>query len=290
MEQLMRRQIRDGYNRTYPEWILNHYFFAHYSFVFGEPAEFSLELKDSSSERYIKRVIPLTRDSIRYFRQLRYATRYPPTNEGRGIVFEEEKGKNIALLTIKTFDPDLLQSLYRQDYNQVFDSVFTQIRRHQIRNLILDLRDNQGGDFPPGRALLSYLQRYPGRFLLDGKEARIINPRAKHFTGRLFVLMNGGTFSSTAIVCACLKRDRRALFIGEETGGNPHIISGDPEELVLPGTKIKADIPTVTYRITEGANNGHGIMPDYPVHLTIAEILAGKDPLKALAMKLISER
>ena len=48
--------------------------------------------------------------------------------------------------------------------------------------------------------------------------------------GELLVLINGGSFSSTAILCACLRRDQRALFIGEETGGNAHIISGDPVE------------------------------------------------------------
>lgn len=290
MEQLLVRQIRDGYNRTYPIWILNHYFSAYYSFVFGQPNEFSLDLKDAAGELHMKQVTALTKDSIRYFRQNRYAVRYPPANEGLGIVFQEEKERNAAVLTIKTFDPDLLQSLYRQDYKQVFDSVFTQISLHKVRSLILDLRDNQGGDFPPGRALLSYLVLHPSQFLLDGKEARIIQPRAKHFKGRLFVLMNGGSFSSTAIVCACLKRDRRALFIGEETGGNPHIISGDPVELVLPRTKIKADISTTRYRIIAGSNDGHGVMPDYPIHPTIAEILAGKDPSKALALKLISER
>jgi C-terminal processing protease CtpA/Prc len=215
---------------------------------------------------------------------------------------QEEREKSAAVLTIKTFDPDELQSLYRQDYKQVFDSVFTQIGRHQIRNLILDLRDNQGGDFPPGRALLSYLVLHPSRFLLGGKEARIIQPGAKHFKGRVFVLINGGSFSSTAIVCACLKRDRRAvgdrkavrdrraLFIGEETAGNPYIISGDPVELVLPRTKIKADISTVTYRITAGFNDGHGIVPDYPVRPTISEILAGRDEAKTLALKVVSER
>jgi cytochrome c551/c552 len=290
MEQLLVRQTRDGYNQTYPVWILNHYFAPHYSFVFGEPAEFSLDLKDATGEPYMKRVRALTRDSIRYFRQARYAARYPAVNEGRGIVFQEEKEKDAAVLTIRTFDPDLLQSLYRQDYKRVFDSVFTQMSRRPIRALILDLRDNQGGDFPPGRTLLSYLLLHPGGFLLDGREARIIQPNAKHFSGALFVLMNGGSFSNTAIVCACLKRDQRAVFIGEETGGNPHIISGDPVELVLPQTKIKAEISTVTYRIVADSNDGHGILPDYPLQPTITEILAGKDPVKALALKLISQR
>ena len=288
MEQLLARQVRDGYNRTYPIWILNHYFSAYYSFVFGQPTEFSLELKAGTGEQYTKYVTALTRDSIRYYRQIRYVAQYPPDKDGQGIVLHENKENKVAVLTIKSFDPDLLRSLYRQDYKQVFDSVFAQISHHQIQSLILDLRDNQGGDFPPGRMLLSYLALHPSRFLLEGKEARMIQPRANHFKGRLLVLINGGSFSSTAIVCACLKRDRRALFIGEETGGNPHVISGDPVELVLPGTKIKAEISTTIYRITAGSNDGHGIMPDYPIYPTMVEILAGKDPAKALAMKLVS--
>jgi hypothetical protein len=289
MEQLLARQVRDGYNRTYPIWILNHYFSAYYSFVFGQPAEFSLDLKAGTGERCTKHVTSLTKDSIHYYRQIRYAAQYQPDEGGQGIVLQEEKEKNIAVLMIKSFDPDLLQSRYRQDYKQVFDSVFTQICHHQINTLILDLRDNQGGDFSPGRALLSFLVLHSSRFLLDGKEAGIIRSRANHFKGRVFVLMNGGSFSSTAIVCACLKRGQRALFIGEETGGNPHVISGDPVELVLPRTKIRAEISTTIYRITAGSNDGHGLMPDYPIHPTIAEIVAGKDPAKALAMKLHSK-
>ena len=289
MEQLLARQVRDGYNRTYPLWILNHYFAAYYNFVFGQPAEFSLGLRSGTGEEYTMRVTPLSRDSIRYYRQMRYAAQYPPDKEGQGIVLEEEKEKNLAVLTVKSFDPDVLRALYHQDYKQQFDSVFTQISRHQVSSLILDLRDNQGGDFSPARALLSFLVLHPSRFLLDGNEACIIQPRVNHFRGRLFVLMNGGSFSSTAIVCACLKRDRRALFIREETGGNPHVISGDPAELVLPRTRIKAEISTTVYRITAGPNDGHGVLPDYPIRPTIAEILAGKDPAKALAMTLNSE-
>ncbi|TDX02115.1 S41 family peptidase [Dinghuibacter silviterrae] len=274
MEQLLSRQVRDGYNETYPAWILNHYFSAQYSFVVGHPDAFTLELENGAGERTIKRIPSLTRDSVHYFRQIRYATNSEP------IFFQVKE--NAAVLTIKTFDPDVLQ-----DYKKVFDSVFSLLQQHLTRNLILDLRDNQGGDFPPGKDLLSFVALHPCRFLVDGKEACTIQPSAIHFTGKLFVLINGGSFSSTAIVCTCLKRDRRAVFIGEETGGNAHIIAGDPEEFVLPQTKIRAEIPTVTYRISAGVNDGHGVLPDYPVTTTIDDIIAGRDPSMELAMKLV---
>ncbi len=65
MSQLMIRQIRDGNNRTYPEWILNHYFAAYYSFTFGQPANFLIEFKKSNGELYSKKVCAMTKDSIK---------------------------------------------------------------------------------------------------------------------------------------------------------------------------------------------------------------------------------
>lgn len=258
MQQLLARMTRDGYNHTYPVWILNHYFSSYYSFTFEQRANHIIELKDSTGTVRTQQVAALTKDSIRYFKQLRYLT----DNNDKGIVLREEKEKNTAILKIKTFNADILDSKYQQNYKQVFDSIFKYIKHQKTRNLILDLRDNQGGHFSPGRTLLSYLVKSPTRFLLDGEESRVIQPRPTHFDGKLIVLTNGGSFSVTAIVCACLKRDRRAIFIGEETGGNAHIISGEPTELILPNTKIKAEISTVTYRIIADRNDGHGVMPD----------------------------
>jgi C-terminal processing protease CtpA/Prc len=286
----MIRQIRDGNNQTYPEWILNNYFSSYYSFLFGQPRLFSLELKNAAGELDKKQVTALTKDSIRFFSQFRYADGYPQKVEGQGITLEEKNNINTAILTIKSFDPDLLQSFYKQDYKLVMDSLFKHLSLQHTSNLILDLRNNQGGDFKPARYLLSYLIRNPSMFLLNGKEARLIQPQTNHFAGKIFVLINGGSFSATAIVIAILERDKRGIFIEEETGGNKHIISGDPIEVVLPGTKIRGYISTTNYRIVAGFNDGHGVLPTYPVHLKIADILTGNDTSKALAMELISKR
>ena len=285
MTQLMARQIRDGCNQTYPVWILNHYFTAYYSFVYGQPAQFYLELRNNNGGLHKKQVTALTKDSIKLLRQIRY-----PASEDQGITLEENKDSSTAILTIKSFDPDLLRSLYKQDYKSVIDSAFTTLKHHRTTNLILDLRNNQGGDFEPGRYLLSYLLINPAHYLLSGKEAKFIRPKINHFTGKLFVLINGGSFSNTAIVSACLEREQRAVFAGEETGGNKHIISGQAIEISLPHSQIRGFISTTTFRIIPGAGDGHGVSPTHPVLPTIADILMGKDPAKALALKLISER
>lgn len=75
--------------------------------------------------------------------------------------------------------------------------------------------------------------------------------------------------------------------IGEETGGNAHIISGEPTELILPHTKIKAEISTITYRIITDRNDGHGVIPDHALLPSTEDLLTGKDPIQSLAFKLI---
>ncbi len=180
MEQLLARQVRDGYNRTYPLWILNHYFPGYYSFAFGQPNTYALQLKDSTGELHMKQIPALKKNTIQYLREFRYAAKYPAASEDRGIILREEKEHNTAVLKIRSFNPDLLRSKYRQDYKQVFDSVFKQIGRLQIKNLVLDLRDNQGGDFQPGRMLLSYLIQNPSRFLLEGKKRASFGPKRMH--------------------------------------------------------------------------------------------------------------
>jgi hypothetical protein len=289
MDQLMARQIRDGYNTTYPAWILNHYFSSYYNFAFGQPAQFLLELKTPAGLTHTKAVAALSKDSIRYYRQLRYGGNLPAANAGQGIVLSEQHNNATAILTIKSFDIDLLRDLYQQDYKRVMDSVFLVLKHHHATHLVLDLRDNQGGDFEPARYLLSYLCVQPAQFLLASAEARLVKPHANHFAGQLFVLMNGGSFSATGMLIATLERDKRAVLIGEETGGNKYAISGDPTELVLPQTGIRCFIATKNYPIIKGLNNGHGVMPTHAVQPSIADVLNGNDPALQVALKLMAQ-
>ena len=267
MAQLLKRQIRDGYNKTYPLWILQHYFAAYYSFAFGQPANFTLRIQGQAGEQ---EVAALTKDSIRLLRQPDTDTidhvLYPVGQAAAGIVLSAiPHTRPVALLTIKTFDVDQLKEQYHQDFNTTIDSIFALLQRSGYTDLVLDLRDNQGGDFEPGRYLLSHLQRTPATYLYRGDEARLITPSPRRFTGRLFVLMNGGTFSNAAIVSAYLEKYAKALFIGEETGGNRHVISGKARGILLPNTHIRGYISTTNYLIDRAENNGHGVQPYYDI-------------------------
>jgi hypothetical protein len=287
MKQLLQRQIRDGQNQTYPLWILNHYFAAYYAYTFGQPASYSLHLINSKGKVVRRQVPSLTKDSIRLIRQKRYGGLQSQGGSKSGISLEEQKAINTAILKIRSFDADWLQAVHKQDFSSVIDSIFKQLRQHRIKNLLLDLRDNQGGDFETGRHLLSYLITSSSVYLTGSNESRRLQPKENNFTGKLFVLINGGSFSNTAIVSACLERDRHTTFIGEETGGNISMVYGEPAQVVLPHTRIQAYISTTAFPISRHRSD-HGIIPQYLVQPSLTDLLTEKDTAKTLALKLIT--
>ncbi len=286
LKQLKVRQIRDGNNETYPQWILSHYFSAYYSFCFGQPDSFYLELKNSRGLQHKENAQAQTRKTIQQFRQIKYGN---SSTNGKDIELEiKETGeKRYALLTVKTFDADRLTSVYKKPFQQTIDSLFRLIKQKNVNYLVLDLRDNQGGDFEPGRHLLSCLLLKPFQYLYNSDEAKLLQPAVNRFGGHLYVLINGGSFSNTAIVSAALEKEQRAVFIGEETGGNKYVISGEAEEEVLPHTGIRCYISTTSFMINKAPNNGHGVFPVYPAPLTFEDLKSQKDTAKELVLKLI---
>ncbi|HLX90659.1 MAG TPA: hypothetical protein VKR32_03195 [Puia sp.] len=96
-------------------------------------------------------------------------------------------------------------------------------------------------------------------------------------------------YCSNYLVSASQCYHKSQNYFGEETGGNAHIISGDPAELILPETPIRSKISTTTFRIAKGFNNGHAVMPDYRIHPTANEFTKAKDPLMEFTMKLITK-
>jgi C-terminal processing protease CtpA/Prc len=245
--------------------------------------------KKDSSTIQTTTLYALPKDSIRYYRKLKYADRISNSLEKKGIVLEVNNPLATAELTIKSFDKDLLQSEYQQEFDGTIKTVFQTIQTSRIHQLILDVRNNQGGDFEPCRKLLSYLISRPLAYLEHGEEFRMVQPDKNAFKGKLYILVDGGSFSSAGILCAYLDVIKRAVFIGEETGGNRTLISGNSAAFILPNTKIVAEIAQSRYRILNRPNDGQGLLPTYLINPSIADIISNKDPVKAFAIALISK-
>ena len=113
-------------------------------------------------------------------------------------------------------------------------------------------------------------------------------PAPNNYTGKVYILINGLCASSCADIAAILSYNKKAVFIGEETGGG---FQGNTSGIVAvatikPGNFILA-LPFQKYfnAVDPTLNVGHGTLPDYPVELTPEDLIKGND----IAMKKVLE-
>jgi C-terminal processing protease CtpA/Prc len=100
------------------------------------------------------------------------------------------------------------------------------------------------------------------------------------FKGKVYVLINGGSFSASSIISSNLKGSKRATFVGEETGGAFNgTVAGRMPLIPLPHSKLKvrvgllACIPKYKTDI-----EGRGIFPDKEIIPTLQDRINGNDP------------
>jgi len=116
-------------------------------------------------------------------------------------------------------------------------------------------------------------------------------PAKDIFSGELYILINGGSFSATGEVAGMLKNHNRGVFIGEETGGSDYQnSSGIMIMLYLPYSQIRVRIPMLCYELNiDYKNDGLGVIPDYTITKSITESLDKKDPVLEHALNLIND-
>jgi hypothetical protein len=133
--------------------------------------------------------------------------------------------------------------------------------------LVLDLRGNGGGNGYLNQSLVHAILRRPA---LDR-------------TGRLFAIVDRGTFSAAAQLAADLERETHALFVGEPTGAAPDS-PGDPAKVRLPASGLVVRISSVLWNGSDPRDPRPFIAPDMPASPTFADWLAHRDPaLDAIA-------
>lgn len=107
-----------------------------------------------------------------------------------------------------------------------------------------------------------------------------LEPAETNFKGDLYVLINGSSFSASSLLSTNLKRDNRAIFIGQETGGAQNgTVAGMTRGYRMPNSKVEIGmgVMQVESPYQEGLT-GRGIMPDVEIVPTVADRKAGIDP------------
>jgi hypothetical protein len=225
-----------------------------YTLVFGPTTRFELLLEMRSGEKETIAVDGLNSSQL----ARRFQARYPEKeNGGPPIEFEIRDG--VAILTVRTFGGGAYGSA-GINYAAFLEDAFGQIGDGQIRDLIIDVRDNGGGSDAFGKMLFAHLtdqafdyyeslqinnykfefQRYtnsPDREipesqrrpndsgtydLLGHPNLGTQQPQTPGFDGRVYVLQNGSSFSATGEFTSVLhyNRGERPIVFIGEEGGS----------------------------------------------------------------------
>jgi hypothetical protein len=234
---------------------------------------------------------------------LKNVTCPPPFTRPSRYLHLELKEEGIAVLTVKTFFDGFLQQAGEQ-FKGFLDSAFTAIRNNKTKKLIIDIRNNQGGNDENGALLYSYLVQKPfmyyasqetntQKFQADDNHPnlKLQQPRSNSFDGKVFILANGGSFSASAEFSAVARSNRRALFIGEEVGGGYFgNTSGDETNITLPNSQISCRIPMVKYTsaVKKESNKGNSILPDFPLYPAVSDFIDHSDKMLTAAINIAS--
>ncbi len=188
-----------------------------------------------------------------------------------------------------------LNSFSSEQIVRQFESALPQIL--ESKGLILDVRRNGGGSSGNGADIIRYLidkpidntnwktpQHIAAYKAWDRKNEnwhygskRTLQPRAdKIFSGPVIVLTSAHTFSAAEDFTVVLHAAKRALIVGERTGGS----TGQPQIVDnLPGGG-SARICTKWDTYPDGRDFvGVGVIPDVEIYPTPQDIAAGKDTI-----------
>ncbi|UCH94969.1 MAG: hypothetical protein JSV88_32600 [Candidatus Aminicenantes bacterium] len=194
-----------------------------------------------------------------------------------------------------------------EEYKNFIDTFFEKYKKANY--LVIDLRENPGGNGTWGYYLMDYLTDSPYRIIesfdfkvsdifrdsqysnkageklktakngiylpIEMAEIRKPHRKANKFRGRVFLLTSQYTFSAGVVTAAIFKFNKMGTVIGQETVGKERFCS-DPVRLKLPQTKLEVIIPLAIYRLP-GNNPDRGVIPDILTVYSIEDYQNHKD-------------
>ncbi len=251
----------DGYADNFKRQAISFNFPVYYSFAYPLKDSFSVHYIDSTGiqkETYVKLYKPAL-DTAK-FTEPGIKTR-PPTHKEKKIISLLNKRSitydtvnNVAYMRLATFSDGKLYNFFRKS--------FQELKSKNIPYLIIDLRENTGGNISSSINLTRYIKDKPfrladtvaavnrsltyGKYIhpsllyriamrltthkkSDGKfhfttlEKYAYKPYRKlHYNGNVFTIQGGYTFSAAAMFVLNVKGQQNVTVVGEETGGGDY--------------------------------------------------------------------
>jgi len=232
-----------------------------YRNIFGLTDKFEIEYRDSLGQKRIAstNVFVPVRDTTR-------RTLPPPSNRDRGTAPSPPRINRVRSLqvdtTLSTAYMTLTTFARGNKLRSFFHKSFRVMKERSIKNLVIDVRSNGGGDAGLSTLLTRYLvdrkfkladslyavrrsgpyNKYIKKHLLyrmgmffvtkkkrDGYyhftffERHYYSPRKKnHFNGDVYIIIGGNSFSATTLFAKALQAQKNVTIVGEESGGGAY--------------------------------------------------------------------
>ena len=286
---LMANFSADGKNITRKEYFLNNIFNYFYTLIVEASSTFEVVYNETpeaplNSEKFV---------TIKGVTSAEYNERILSDWTSSETPYKAEFYDNYAVITFYSFYPQGAFTL--SNYKTFMDDFFIKIRDEDIQKVILDVRENSGGDPNVTSHLFSYLAKSEQPYFVDrgvGFYRTLYNnvPLAENnFSGKLAILMDGMSFSSTGHLLALLKYQKIGTYFGEESGGS-FACTDATQNFKLNNSKIQFYCSTIIWEVkVEGLTPGRGILPDYPISQTLEQYLSNEDVVLTFAVDWINE-
>ncbi len=154
----------------------------------------------------------------------------------------------------------------KEPLNEFLDGMFEFLRQHDVAKMVIDLRENPGGDTTLVKPLI----------------AGIIQSKINQH-GKLFVIIGRRTFSAAMNTSVFLERNTEAIFVGEPTGSSPNFV-GETIPVRLPYSGLLPCVSDLYWETSWPWDHREWIAPLLYTPPTFAAYQQNRDPaMEAIA-------
>lgn len=305
----------DGYNQTWKYQAINNRFAQAYRTNFEVNNTFKVRVATATGDKEL--ILPAVYDSLIPVPAAMDMHKQPR------LTFKIQD--SVAVLTIHSFGETDIKA-GGQQFRKFIAGVFKDLKLQHIQRLVIDLRNNTGGSDPNAALLCQYLIDQPFRYwdrievtepfamsikgsarLVYGKPVKKDSiylwqrsrfthefdfyeqqlPQADVYRGKLVLMVNGACLSSCADVAAILQYNKRAILVGEETGGayqgnNSGLI---PEAKLDLGLTVSIPLLKYVNAVDQNKNFGCGTQPDIKCEPALDDVLNANDTVMQVAIQ-----
>ncbi len=291
----------DGSITTHADRILSFVFPFYYYIYIAQPEKYDIQYNAIKTGREQMVTLPARNKTAQ---ESIYKISYPELanakhEESIADFYELKHEERYALLKLKSFNYGLIEK-YHLDAHKFYEEIFSELEDKNINNLVIDLRDNMGGRNEFADDIVPFIIKKDNddpylkkTISWEGKERIYKLPRRnKHaYNGKVFVLVNGKTFSAASMLARYLKEYANTIVIGEETGTRYEgFAAGSNESVHLPNSNLRIDIPRYHILFPKSQKqktSNKGLLPDHEVENSVSDIVNETDAVLEYVMGLV---